>query len=308
MRMLCSHFFDRCPGADVQYAVITPARNEAENLPRLAEALSAQTVLPEEWVVVDNGSTDETVTVVRRLAARHPWIRVLEVPGAPRPTRGGPVVRAFQAGISSLAEPVDVVVKVDADVSVDHDYFERLLHEFKGDARLGMASGTGHLEEKGEWRRQHVTRDHVWGPARAYRWTCLPAVLPLEEAIGWDGIDEIKARLAGWETRNIPDLPFRHHRLLGLRDGTRWRQWINLGESAYYIGYRPSYVLLRGFFRMRRDPWAPAIVWGYAAAVIARRPRCSDPRIRDYVRSQQRLRALPRRVAEALGSPRLLAR
>lgn len=286
----------------MRYAVITPARNEAENLPRLAETLSSQTVLPHDWVVVDNGSTDGTASVARELEARHSWIRLLEVPGAPTPTRGGPVVRAFQAGISSLSEPVDVVVKVDADVSVDPDYFERLLREFEEDERLGMASGAGHLDVGGEWRRQNVTGDHVWGPARAYRWACLPDVLPLEEAIGWDGIDEIKARLAGWETRNIPDLPFRHHRLLGLRDGTRRRQWINLGESAYYIGYRPSYVMLRGLFRMRRDRWAPAILWGYAAAALARRPRCSDRGVRAYVRRQQRLRALPRRIAEAFGA------
>jgi hypothetical protein len=132
--------------------------------------------------------------------------------------------------------------------------------------------------------------------------------LPLEEAIGWDGIDEIKARLAGWEARNIPELPFRHHRLLGMRDGTRRRQWINLGESAHYIGYRPSYVLFRGLFRMRRDPWAPAIVWGYAKAAVARRPQCRDPRVRAYVRRQQRLRDVPRRIAEVLGLQQLRAR
>jgi biofilm PGA synthesis N-glycosyltransferase PgaC len=293
-----SRWYGRSTGVEMRYAVITPARNEAENLPRLEKTLAAQSVPPEEWVIVDNGSTDETADVARELEARLPWARHLEVPGAATPTRGGPVVRAFQAGIASLTEPVDVVVKVDADVSVDPDYFERLLHEFAADQRLGMASGTGYREDGGTWRRQSVTGDHVWGPARAYRWTCLPAVLPLEEAIGWDGIDEIKARLAGWETRNIPDLPFRHHRLLGLRDGTRRRQWINLGESAHYIGYRPSYVLLRGLFRMRRDRWAPAIVWGYIAAALARKPRCADPRVRAYVRHQQRFRALPRRVAE----------
>lgn len=292
----------------MRYAVITPARNEAESLPVLAEMLASQTVRPVEWVIVDNGSTDDTAGVSRDLEAKHGWIRHLEVPGTPTPTRGGPVVRAFQAGIASLSEPVDVVVKLDADVSVDADYFERLLREFEADERLGMASGAGYREEGGVWRRQNVTNDHVWGPARAYRWTCLPAVLPLEEAIGWDGIDEIKARLAGWETRNIPNLPFRHHRLIGTRDGTRRRQWVNLGESAYYIGYRPSYVLLRGLFRMRRDPWAPAILWGFAAAAIKRKPRCSDDRVRTYVRRQQSLRMLPKRVSEVLGGPRLLAR
>jgi poly-beta-1,6-N-acetyl-D-glucosamine synthase len=295
----------------LRYSVITPARNEAESLPQLAASLEAQTVRPDVWVIVDNGSDDGTQAVASALADAQPWVRVLEVPGAEKPTRGGPVVRAFHAGLASLP-PTDVIVKLDADVTVGPDYFERLLYEFEADGRLGMASGRGHLLERGNWRPQHVTAEHVWGPARAYRSECLPDVLPLEEAIGWDGIDEIKARLGGWTTRNIPQLPFYHHRVLGLRDGTRRRQWIHLGESAYYIGYRPSYVLLRGLWRTRRDRWALAIVWGYVFAALSGGPRCPDERVREHVRRRQRLRSLPLRVVEALGKPgwgsRLFAR
>ena len=290
----------------MRYVVIAPAQRGRE-LACLAEVLRAQSASPLTWIIVDNGSTDHTPTVARELTTRHSSIRLLTAPGAPTPTRGGPVVRAFHAGVASLPEPVDVVVKLDADVSFDPNYFEDLLQEFENDERLGMASGAGHLQEGEAWRRVYVPGDHVWGPARAYRWACLQAVLPLEEAIGWDGIDEIKARLAGWTTRNVPYLPFHHHRLLGLRDGSRRRQWINLGESAHYIGYRPSYTLLRGLFRMRHDPWAIAIVWGYAEAILAGKPRCSDPLVRDYVRRRQRLRALPRLISDALGAPRMPA-
>lgn len=286
------------------YAIITPARNEAENLPRLAESLAVQTLLPDSWLIVDNGSSDDTPRIASELAARHDWIHLLSVPGADTPTRGGPIVRAFQEGVASLPRPVGVIVKVDADVTFEDGYFRRLLSEFEADPQLGMASGPAFSLHDGEWRRERVTGGHLRGAVRAYRSACANDVFPLEEVIGWDGVDEIKARLAGWRTESFDELPFRHHRLQGVRDGTRRRQWMNMGETAYYIGYRPSYVLLRGLFRMRREPWALTIVLGYVLAALARGPRCSDERVRAYVRRQQRLRAVPRRAAEVMGLSR----
>jgi glycosyltransferase involved in cell wall biosynthesis len=284
------------------YAVITPARNEATNLGRLAEVLTAQTRLPERWLIVDNGSSDETPRLAAELENEHSWIGVLSIPGEDRPRRGAPVVRAFHQGLEALPA-TDVVVKLDADVSMEPDYFERLLAEFERDPKLGMASGREQQLVGDTWRPNNVTADHVWGPARAYRRACLDDVLPLEEALGWDAIDEIKARLSGWSARHIADLPFRHHRPIGARDGGP-RGWIAHGTAAHYLCYRPSYVVLRSLFRMRRQRWAPAMIWGYAAASVTRQPRCGDPRVRAYIREQQRMRRLPSRALEVLGRQR----
>jgi glycosyltransferase involved in cell wall biosynthesis len=284
------------------YAIVTPARNEASNLGRLAAALTAQSVLPESWLIVDNGSTDDTPRLAEELADVHPWIGVLRTPGEDRPRRGAPVVRAFHEGLQALPK-TDVVVKLDADVSFEPDYFERLLGEFERDPLLGMASGREQQLVGGTWRPNNVTADHVWGPARAYRRACLDDVSPLEESLGWDAIDEIKARLSGWNARHIPDLPFRHHRPVGARDGGP-RGWVAHGTAAHYLCYRPSYVVLRSLFRMRRQRWAPAMIWGYAAASVTRQPRCGDPRVRAYIREQQRMRRLPLRALEVLGKQR----
>jgi biofilm PGA synthesis N-glycosyltransferase PgaC len=285
------------------YAVITPARNEAGNLERLGGALTSQTVLPERWVIVDNGSTDGTPRLARELESEHSWIAVLEIPGEDRPRRGPPVVRAFHEGLRALGVTTDVVVKLDADVSMEPDYFERLLSEFERDPELGMASGCEERLAGGTWRPNRVTADHVWGPARAYRRACLDDVLPLEEALGWDAIDEIKARLSGWKARHIAGLMFRHHRPVGTRDGGR-QGWIAHGTAAHYLWYRPSYVVLRSLFRLRQQRWAPAMIWGYAAATATRQPRCQDARVRAYIREQQRMRRLPTRILEVLGRQR----
>ena len=287
------------------YAVVTPAHDEAENLPRLAASLRAQTVKPAEWIIVENGSRDATLETARVLAAEEPWIRVVEVsPGEPTSNyvaRGGRVVRAFHAGIDALDPKPDLVAKVDADVSMEPDYFERLAEAFARDPTLGIASGTCYQQDGDGWTQFHGTGASVWCAARVYRWACLEQVLPLEERMGWDGIDVVKANVRGWRTTILLDLPFLHHRLEGSRESGSWRAWGVQGEAAHYMGYRPSYVVTRTLFRARRDPAAFSMLASFVGAAVRRRPRCPDEQVREYLRRQQRLRNLPSRKREALG-------
>lgn len=289
-------------GAQLSYALVTPARNEAENLARLAGSLVEQTVTPSAWMIVENGSTDRTATVAHELASAYPWIEVVEIPGEDVPTRGAPVVRAFAAGLAAVEQPADVIVKLDADVTFEPDHFERLLGAFSADPSLGMASGACLELASGRWQVQHSTRSHVRGAVRAYRRACLDDLLPLEERMGWDGIDEIKAAVLGWRTATITEIPFYHHRALGGREPTG-RMWRRQGEMAHYMGYRPSYLALRAFYRALRDPRALAMLWGYLEPALRRRPRHADREVRAWLRREQSLRRLPLRVREALGRP-----
>jgi biofilm PGA synthesis N-glycosyltransferase PgaC len=286
----------------LDYAVITPVRNEAENLPRLARSLASQSVTPVRWIVVDTGSTDETVEVVRTLLTELPLLRLVIAPDIEATQRGAPIVRGFHKGLEALDETPDVVVKVDADVSFGPDYFDQLLAAFAADTSLGIASGSGQEFEDGAWHTQYNTGASVWGAARAYRRGCLGDVLPLEESMGWDGIDELKAQLRGWRTRTLGDLPFRHHRQEGARDGSRWRAWAARGRASHYMGYRSWYLFLRTLHHARRDPAVLAMLWGFTTAAARRRPVCADPAVRAHLRRGQSLRNLRARRRDALGA------
>jgi poly-beta-1,6-N-acetyl-D-glucosamine synthase len=284
------------------YAIITPVRDEAENLPRLAACLAAQTTRPAAWYVVDNGSGDGTLELADELASRHGWVHVLTIPGAAAAERGAPIVRALHAAIEELAgDPPEIVVNVDADISMEPDYFELLLARFDADLSLGIASGSALELHGGSWRQRHVTGSTVWGASRAYRWTCLQEILPLEERVAWDGIDEFKANARGWTTTAFEDLPFRHHRREGERDGSTWRARCNQGRAARYVGYRPWYLALRSLWNARREPAALGMVYGYTAAALKREARSSDVDARAYLRRQQSMRSLRLRSREAAG-------
>lgn len=288
----------------LSYAVVTPVRNEADNLPRLCAALAAQERLPVSWVVVDTGSTDATLAVTRGLASRHPWLRVERLPESGSLARGGPIAEAFELGYGTLDPRPDIVVKLDADTSFEPSYFPRLLEEFARDPRLGMASGTCHEREAGTWRERHVTGTTVWGASRAYRRDCLDQVLPLERRMGWDGVDEFRANARGWRTRTFKHIPFRHHRREGERDGAAHRARLAQGRAARFLGYRLWYLALRALWHARREPAALAMIWGYLRATLAREPQLEDPAARAYLRRQQSLRLLPLRLAEAVGRRR----
>jgi glycosyltransferase involved in cell wall biosynthesis len=286
----------------LRYAIITPARNEEENVRRLGAALVAQTVHPAQWIVVDDGSTDGTPDVVAGLAETHDWISTLASPGATteRLNEGRREARpldGFRRGVRALAEPVDVVIKVDADVSFDPDYAERLMERFEADERLGIASGTCYEQEEGEWVRRTKADTTVWGASRAYRWEAVPDLMWLEPRMGWDGLDEIRVQLRGMTTKTFVDLPFRHHRPEGGRELTSLHHGEALGRACWYMGYRPSYLAMRALYRARREPAAIAMLWGYAASAARRDPQVPDAAVIRALRQRQRLGVALRRGA-----------
>lgn len=281
------------------YAIVTPVRDEVENLRRLGASLAAQTTRPERWVVVDNGSDRPTLDVIEALARAHSWIGAVAAPGHPNPLPGAPIVKAFHAGLGALGSLGDIVVKLDADVSLEPHYFEHVLRAFAADEQLGIAGGVCLELREGIWQEVTVTGTGVRGAARAYRRACLEQLLPLPECMGWDGVDELKAGVLGWKTELIPGISFRHHRRLGERDGGAHRRWVAQGRGAHYMGYRFSYLLLRSVYRARREPAALAMPWGYVQSALRRRPRFQDDAVRAHLRRQQSFLRLPGRLRSA---------
>jgi glycosyltransferase involved in cell wall biosynthesis len=285
--------------ASLSYALVTPARNEADNLPRLAAAVIAQTLPPAAWVVVDDHSDDGSLELMQEQAAQHAFIlsKAWEGPNTGALSEGRREARdlhAFRAGIDALPAPVDVVVKVDADTDFDPDYFERLMAKFAEQPDLGIGGGGCYEQEDGAWVLRRTALTHPRGASRAYRWALVEDIFALEPRMGWDGLDEIKAELRGYRTRQFPEIPFRHHRAEGGRERHRLRARAVTGRASWFMGYRPSFLILRALHRARRDPAALAMIWGYFAEAVKRTPRCADQEVVAAIRRRQGLQALVR--------------
>jgi poly-beta-1,6-N-acetyl-D-glucosamine synthase len=287
----------------LRYAVVTPARNEEANLKRLAAAMIAQDLPAYVWAIVDDGSTDGTPDVLADLAAEYAWIRPHARPEADREEsladgrRKARDLDGFLLAAAPLRDDVDVIVKVDADVDFEPDYFAELIGRFAADEKLAIASGTCYELEDGEWTRRTKAESTVWGATRAYRSDCLADLMALEPCMGWDGLDEISVQLRGLRTQTFVELPFRHHRPEGGRELSSLHQGEALGRAAWYMGYRPTYLTLRALYRARQEPAAIGMLWGYFGAARRRAPQCPNRDLVAALRERQRLGATLRRGA-----------
>ena len=283
--------------------LITPARDEAEHLPAVLASLAAQTRPPDEWVVVDDGSTDATSELLARACAEIPFLRVVQTPAgftAARRDRlaAAAAPRAFNHGLRAarLRDDFDFVGKLDADTELPPRYFESLLERVAADPGLGIAGGVRHeCAGDGTWHVLAIPADHVPGALKLYRRACFEAIGGMEELLGWDAIDETRARMTGWRTRSFDDLVALHHRAWGTADG-RLRGRVRYGRSSWAAGQSAWWVVAKSgkvALTMRpRGLSGAAYAWGYAAARARRLPRVQDEAYLRHVRREHRQRAL----------------
>lgn len=272
------------------YVVITPVRNEAAFISRTIASMIAQTVRPAQWVIVDDGSTDNTADTVCAQIAGHPWIRLVQRPDRGFRQRGGGVIEAFNEGYNVLTIiDYQFIVKLDGDVSFAPDYFERLLAQFAAQDRLGIAGGTCYVQDGTSWRPEEVDLTHVRGATKMYRRVCFEAIGGLVAHLGWDGVDEWQARTRGWKVQSFLDIPLYHYRPTGAVKGFI-RGRIEQGRGAYYMGYHPLFVLARSVRRMGDRPLVLGglgLLWGYVSDWLYRREQVNDPVLIHFLRQNQ---------------------
>jgi glycosyltransferase involved in cell wall biosynthesis len=283
----------------MKYVLITPARNEETFIKNTLDAVCNQTVLPERWVIVDDGSTDRTSAIVNEYAAQYAWIELVRRP--PRTERSfAGKAEAFNAGfrrVQSLA--FDVVGNLDADISFEPDYIEFLLRKFKDNPRLGVAGTTMSEPHFDALKDSFYHEQDVAGNCQLFRRACFDEVggyTPVKLG-GIDWIAVRTARLHGWETRAYTEKAFYHYRPMGTAQGGHIKAKFDYGRKDYFLGNHPLWQLFRVMYQMIKWPYVlggVALMCGYLYGLLTRMERPISPEILQLHRREQlaRLRAL----------------
>ena len=278
------------PGSGLRYLLITAAQNEEAFIELTINSVINQTVLPERWLIVSDGSTDRTDEIVDRYARKCDWIELLKMPA--RETRDfGGKARSFNLGYSRLQHlPHDLAASLDADITFEPRYFEFLLGKFAQDARLGIG-GTPFSEEGVTYDYRFSSVEHVSGACQLFRRQCLADVggyVPVKGG-GIDVIAVLTARSKGWHTRTFTEMTCQHHRPMGsAKDRRKALANFHLGQRAYRLGFHPLWQVFRSIYQMTRKPYVvagAALFAGYFWAMIRGQER---PLSNELVAFQQR--------------------
>jgi len=274
----------------MSYVVISPVRTEAEFIEETITSMCRQTVKPAEWIIVNDGSIDDTAAIVARYAVEYPWIKLMNRADRGARQRGKGVIEAFYAGYNFLTHhDYDYIVKLDGDLSFEPNYFEALLHQFAANPKLGITGGGVYERLDGKNWTLQAAKDHVRGPTKVYRRACFEAIGGLVPALGWDGIDEWKALTLGWEVQSFLYLKVWHYRITGAATGSL-KSRIEQGYGAYFMGYHPLFMIARGLRHMLNRPYVMgglAMILTYFLAWLRGLEQLPDPAVTRYVSQTQ---------------------
>jgi len=287
--------------------IVSPVRNEAAHIERVARALAAQELRPARWIVVEDASTDGTLELLHSLSPDIPFMEVTEAEAASphagardRLARAAPP-RNFNFGLAGVDwRRYTHILKLDGDIELPPHYLRVLLERFAAEPRLGLAGGV--LVEPmpgGEVRRLVIPRHHVHGALKCYSRECFESIGGVQERLAWDTIDETYARMRGFDTISFEDLVSVHHRRWGSADGVI-RGRVRLGECAYITHYPPSWVALRSVKLACSRPYAQsglAYLFGYIRAAALRTVRVEDSAYRRFTRRELRRRMMRGAIA-----------
>lgn len=272
------------------YVAITPVKDEEKYIELTIRSMIGQTLRPNEWIIVDDGSVDGTAEIVESYVCEHPWMKLIKGGDQGLRAPGLRHIKAFYRGFHAL-EFTDwqFLVKLDGDLSFQNDYFEKCLAHFSESPKLGITGGMIINVVGDKLIPEKEPLWHVRGATKVYSRQCWDAIGGIALSPSYDTLDEVKANMLGYQTRSYPELQILHHRYTGKAYGG-WGSAVKNGLCDYISGYHPIFMLLKCFKRVFQPPYivgAAGLLSGYISGYLLRKDQAPDKELIAYVRQQQ---------------------
>ena len=203
-----------------QYLIISPCRNEQDFMRKTLDSVVSQSVLPAKWIIVDDGSTDDTPKILAEYAKKYSFIEIVTRNNRGHRSVGPGVVDAFYEGYRTISiDDYEFICKLDLDLILPEQYFELMIKEMNERPRLGTFSGKAYYYTNNgtDLVSEGCGDESSIGATKFYRITCFKQIGGFVRQVMWDGIDSHRCRLLGWisQSRDDETTRFVHLRPMG---------------------------------------------------------------------------------------------
>ena len=227
------------------YIIITPAHNEESFIEKTIQSVIKQTMLPTKWVVVNDGSTDRTAEIVEQYCSEYAFLKLVNTQRSSGRHFANKVA-AFNRGLTEVAGlNFEFIGNLDADVSLERNYYQNILSQFEMDPKLGIAGGIVFTKMGNGFDTDDETLDSVGGAVQLFRRTCFEQIGGYI-ALPYGGIDaaaEITARMKGWRVQKFPENKVFEHRRTGTAAARPVAARLNEGRRFHSLGYGALFLL-----------------------------------------------------------------
>jgi poly-beta-1,6-N-acetyl-D-glucosamine synthase len=243
---------------EYSYVLVTAARNEEQYIGLCIESVLSQSILPYKWLIVSDGSTDDTEKIIKEYLKDHPFIQFIRKEPDQAMEGFASKVFALSMGVK-LLRGIDyfLIGHLDADITLEKEYYAIMLDKFNNNPKLGIAGGYFFEKEHGVFKC-HASNSpwSVAGGIQLFRSKCYQDIgglkpMPLG---GEDWYAEIQARMQGWEVLALPDVPAYHHNP-GVAKRGMISEAIRGGAMDYLMGTHPLFELFKCLRRIQHKPY-----------------------------------------------------
>ena len=282
-----------CGKLSPAYVLMTAAYNEEAYIEKTLQSVVSQTMRPERWVIVSDNSADRTDEIVQSYANKYDFIRFLRV------TKDAG--HSFQSKVTALHKGAhlldgatyDFIGNVDADLSLEPFYFERLLDRFRQQPNLGVVGGFVYEDDGHGFRsRWFNSVNDVGHAAQLVRRQCYEAIggYAVLKYGGEDWYAQTCAKMKGWRVEGIPDLKIFHYRHTG--GGSHpLRNAFRQGRMDYSLGSDPTFEVIKCIRRFREKPFligSLTRIAGFSWSRICRESRAVPDDVAAFLQREQR--------------------
>lgn len=281
------------PGNVPLYVLMTAAHNEEKYIAQTIESILAQSVQPFRWVIVSDNSSDRTDAIVSDYARKADFITLLRVarePGRDFGSKG----KALRAGYQLLkSNDFQFIGNVDADITVDANYFSELMTRCGNDANLGIVGGVIVELQAGKFRERAFNSEcSVAHAAQLVRRSCFDEIggYAVLKCGGEDWHAQISASMRGWAVKSFRELPIYHHRPTGTGESNFVRGQFNEGRADYLLGSDPVFEIAKCARRVGGVRGASGLyrLAGFCWSALKRESRPVDSEFIAFLRKDQR--------------------